>query len=340
MRWLLITGLAASTALQAAPSDVVSQASGAALQADAARALKLMKGLDASKLPSKDAQFVGCMRSRFARPVAVKPSSPSFADRALAIYKTYWQHALVKPESRAEEEHKLEAALRKLLNADKAQGLDALEPKLEKRLSAQGWHSLEGRTGLLLELMLWNKQDEQLVTVRLPEGEYRVRVVLLDGFKSFGWSHYATCGRRATGGWATDDALFAVVPRYESLDNEEFKVTFLGHEAQHLADKARFKALKSWELEYRAKLTELALANETRTKVLRKFIEDQGDDPRSPHSYADRRLLDDLRERLDLKSVNELTAVDPARLQSAARRALLEDSRQRAAAGQLKVPTN
>lgn len=336
MRSVMFLLVAAASAASAAPPDIVSQASGAALQADVRRALDLLQGVDPASLPPKDAQFVTCMRSRFAAPVAVKASSPEFADRALAAYQAYWQGALTRPESRDAEQRKLEAALRKMLGAPKTADMDALETRLEKRLSASGWHSLQGRTGLLRELMLWNKQDEKLVPVQLPEGEYRVKVVLLDGFKSFGWSHYATCGRRAAGGWTTDEALFAVVPRYDSLDDEEFRVTFLGHEAQHFADKSRFKDLQPWEFEYRAKLTELALADKTRAKVLGKFIEDQGDDPGSPHSYADRKLLTGLVARLALQSAEELTMVELPRLQSAAREMLLEDSRQRVAAGQLK----
>ena len=168
--------------------------------------------------------------------------------------------------------------------------------------------------------------------VALPEGERAVKVELLDGFKSFGWSNYATCGRASTGGWTTDDALFAVVPRYASLDGEEFRVSFLGHEAQHFADKARFKDLKPWELEYRAKLTELAQARETRAKVLDKFIIDQGDDPASPHSYANRRVLSELVERLRLADASALIAADGAAVQAAAVGLLREDTGRRTAA--------
>ena len=168
--------------------------------------------------------------------------------------------------------------------------------------------------------------------VALPEKQQNVKVELLDGFLSLGWSDYATCSRAATGGWTTDDALFAVVPRYESLDGEEFRVTFLGHEAQHFADKAQFKDLQSWELEYRAKLTELAEAEQTRPKVLGKFIMDQGDDPKSPHSYANRRLLTGLVTRLGVADANALASADPAKLRAAALAMLHDDTAQRLAA--------
>lgn len=334
MKSIMLALLAAASAAPAVPSDLVIRASGAALQADARGALEILKDADPSSMDAEDARFVACMRQRFAGPDASKPAGGTLADRALAIYSSYWRAALMAPETREEQERRLEASLRGLLHAGASADLDSL---LEQRIRSNGGHSLEGRTGLLRELMLWDRQDEKMVDVQLPEGAYRVKVFLLDGFRSFGWSHYATCGRRATGGWTTNDALYAVVPRYKSLDSEEFRVSFLGHEAQHFADKSRFRDLKPWELEYRAKLTELALADQTRTKILAKFIEDQGDDPQSPHSFANKKLLGDLVSRLGLRDSDELLKADPSRIEAAATATLREDSARRVAAGGLKV---
>ena len=74
----------------------------------------------------------------------------------------------------------------------------------------------------------------------------------------------------------------------------------------------------------------------TRVKVLTRFVTDQGDDPASPHSYANRKILNELVRRLGVSAPADLMTVDLARLQAAARAALIEDSRQREAAGQLK----
>jgi len=332
MRWALLILLAASASAAAAPADDVGQALGAALQADMPRALQLTKDIDPASLSDKQRQFVTCIRQRFGSSIFRPTAGTGFADRALRTYQRYWYASVMQPKTRDAQERRLEAELGRLLHAKPGTKMDALEPILAKRLEANGWHSLEGRTGLLRELMIWGKQDEKLVPVDLPDGQYRAKVEYLDGFKSFGWSHYATCGRAATGGWATEEALFAVVPRYESLDGEEFRVSFLGHETQHFSDKARFKDLKPWELEYRAKLVELAFADTTKAKVLDKFVDDQGTDPASPHSYANRAVLSELVKRLQLKSVDELLSVDLARLHAAARDVLLEDSRKRAAA--------
>src|SRR5207248_4598254 len=113
----------------------------------------------------------------------------------------------------------------------------------------RGFHALLGVTAPLRELMLWKKQTVEQRQVRLPEGPYSVKITFLDDFALRGWGHYATCRRRSTGGWATEDGLFAVVPAYKSLDDETFSVRFLAHETQHFADKHNFGDLESWELE-------------------------------------------------------------------------------------------
>jgi hypothetical protein len=331
---LLILAILTATALvgpaPAQPPAALSRALGAALQADSGRALALIDGIDVAALSPKNQATVICMRERL-RP-ASEPVAPlaQITDRALAIYQHYWVASMAHPDHRADGETRLADALRNLLGASSTTDMDALEPLLAAALTKEGFHSLQGQTGLLRELMIWSKQDERLMPVALPEGKYKVKVELLDGFKSFGWSSYATCGRASTGGWTTDDALFAVVPRYASLNDEEFRVSFLGHESQHFADKAHLKGLQSWELEYRAKLTELAQANETRGKVLSKFIMDQGEDRASPHSYANRRVLADMIARLRLKSVDELMTADGAAVQKAAVAQLREDTQRRA----------
>jgi len=334
MRSIAFLTLFIATAGRASPSDVIDQATGSALQADARQAVKLLQGIDTKTLSKKQRGFVTCMRTRFGPSSTVATGKPrSATDRILAIYRSYWYAALTRPNTREQQEKKLDSRLRALLKAPAGADLD---PIIDKRISTEGNHSLEGRTGLLRELMVWSKQDDKWTSVTLPEGQDPVEVHYLNDFKSFGWSYYATCGLAATGGWTTEAGLFAVMPRYDSAEDEEFKVSFLDHESQHFADKARFKALKDWELEYRAKLVEVTYANGSRAKVLNRFITDQGDDPASPHSYADRKVLGDLAKRLQLTDAKDLYTADLSRLQAAAREILLEDSRQRVAAGQSK----
>jgi hypothetical protein len=336
MSWVPLLAAVAATVTQPSPV-AIGQARGAALQANAKHALQLLQGLDMGSLSESDRKFVACMRHRFGSSLEPKANKPRrFTDRVLGIYQSYWHAALTMPNMRHAQEKRLDASLRRLLKVPMS--VDP-EPELEKRIRAGGYHELGGHTGLLRDLMVWAKEDDKLTHVALPEGEYDVKVDYLDDFKSFGWSYYATCGTASTGGWTTDDALHVVVPRYESLDGEDFQVNFLDHESQHFADKARFKDLKPWELEYRAKLVEVAMAHQTRAKVLTSFVENQGDDPADAHSYADRKVLDELVKRLRLSRVQDLYLVDRARLQSAARDILLEDSRQRLAASAHSEPS-
>jgi len=66
--------------------------------------------------------------------------------------------------------------------------------------------------------------------------------------------------------------------------------------------------------------------------VLGKFIQDQGDDPGSPHSFANRRLLNGLVSRLGVANAGALETVDPAKLRSAASAMLREDTSRRVGA--------
>jgi hypothetical protein len=312
--------------------QAVADATGAGLQADAARAVSLLRAVPAASFNGPEREFRSCMEQRFGgsrwRPPTRTPSDP-FARRVLRAYQDYWRAALLRRDDRATAEAALLASLQRLLGRDDLADMDALEPELASRLRQSGLYSLQGMTGPLRELMLWSKQEALEVRVQLPEEAHTTTVMLLDDFSSLGWSDFATCHRRGTGGWATSDALFAVRPRYASLDGEVFRVTFLGHETQHFADYSRFPGLAQWELEYRAKLTELALTNETRASVLGKFTEDQGDDPQSPHAYANKRVLAALRQRLALPVDAPLDALDVSTLQSAAAAELRADSERR-----------
>ncbi len=321
------------TASTPAAAEAVADATGAALQADIPRALAALHRVPAEEFTGADHAFRAALLDRFGpeagERLPVVPMEP-VARELLVTYRAYWRAALARPDAREDEATNLAVALRRLLSCDGTADMDAIEPFVAARFRYAGFHSLQGCTGQLRELMVWARQDERAYRVGLPDGAHTTRVLLLDDFASLGWGDYATCGRRGAGGWATGDTLYAVVPRYQSLDGEEFRVTFLGHETQHFADLARFPGMPQWELEYRAKLVEVAQARETRAKILTKFTEDQGDDPASPHAYANKRVLAALTRSLGLPSDVELGAVDVARLQAAAVSELQEDTRRRA----------
>ena len=302
---------------------------GALLQADGTSAAEQLSKIPDGELSAKDAGFKACITARLAgRERSPSPGRTAFASEALAAYQAYWRRGVIDPAGRADAERDLVGKLATLLGRPSLADIDAVEPLLAERLTREGLHSLQGRTGKLRDLMIWSKETERVEEVPLPEGANPTRVVYLDGFLSRGWSTYLSCDRTGSGGWTKSDGLYVVTPAYESLTDENFRVNFLAHESQHYSDKRRFADLPGWRLEYRAKLVELVYAAETRDKVLQRFIDSQGDDPADPHSFANRKVVLALRTAL---GVDDLAGAPVAALQQAALAELLADS------GRLKV---
>jgi hypothetical protein len=323
-----VTDAAENASSTPAAQQAVAKATGAALQANMGAALAELRAVNGNQFSGVEARFRHCVLARFGEQTNADPLGPKldpFTEQVFDRYRDYWRTSLLDPGARESALAHLETELRAILGANVAAGFEAVEQELQRQLSARSYHVLLGQTGLLREFMLWRQQSSLTYQVHLPEGEHQTRVEVLDGFVSRGWTDYATCRLRGTGGWAKDGVLFAVRPRYASLDNEEFQVTFLGHETQHAVDLREFPDLEPWQLEYRAKLVELALARETRAQVLGKFSEDQGDDRASPHSYANRRVLLDLRRALRLEMDADLNEQPVSSIQQAAANLLRAD---------------
>lgn len=319
--------------------DAIDASTGAILRGDGRGALAALAAVPADEFAGFDSQYRACMFARLDRdspPWLAGSVDDPLARNVLHAYQTYWWRALRSPDRRDVLEDVLLERLRALVGADRnaAADLDTIEPAIQAALEARGYHAQLGRTPPLRELMLWRRQDTRDFEVALPEGTQQVQVVLLDDFVTLGWSAYGRCDRGSNGGWATEEKLFAVVPAYENqggLQGEAFRVVFLGHEAQHFADKHRFPGLASWELEYRAKLVELVQGEAVGTRRLRSFLTSQGDDPDAPHPYANARVVADLRAKLGAAP----DEVPRQRLQQAALQLLREDTQRRLT----RVPT-
>lgn len=303
--WPALAGQAPLPAPASTPAarSALMGALGQVMQGDMRGALAALRTVPQGDFAGSGAALRSCLLDRFgAHPGAAVPTPPlpPTATRALALYRAYWRAALLDPGRRAADEEALRRSLAALLGLAPATEMDAVETRLQARLEAEGVHALLGRTPPFRELMLWRTQSDEMREIALPEGVHRTRVVLLDDFASLGWAGYATCDRSITGGWVRPDGIYAVRPGWGDLNGEEFLVSFLSHEAQHFADKERYGELASWELEYRAKLAELAMADRTLAQLLEAFAGNQGDDPDIPHSYANKRVLAALRTRLGL----------------------------------------
>lgn len=169
----------------------VAEATGAALQADGARAVRLLRGVPEHAFQGEDRDFRACMLDRFGsgtRAVEASGLPDAFARQALDAYRTYWRAALLRPKATAEGETTLFRALRAALGRDDVADFDALEPALADRLERAGYHALLGRTLPLRELMLWTRQETRALRVELPEGVHTTDVVFLDDLASLGWA--------------------------------------------------------------------------------------------------------------------------------------------------------
>jgi len=250
----------------------IRSAIGDVLQGRGTVARSKLQSISPTALDAKDRAFRECALARLDTNAPLSPNSdiPTgdvFARAVLNLYRTYWRASALSEANPSAAEKALVAGLTRLLGRPLAD-VSAAEPLIAARLKASGLFSQQGQTGVLYDLMIWKQETHKVQQVRLPEGSNATQVSYLDGFISRGWSSYFTCNRAGTGGWTTDEGLFVIVPNYESLTDENFRVNFLAHESQHYADMKRYGDLPSWRLEYRAKLVEVAYADTTIGKVL------------------------------------------------------------------------
>jgi hypothetical protein len=340
MTMILMTAALTAPAASAADTPEIEQqverAVGQSLQGDAAAAVRTLAAVPAAAVTGENAELRSCVLERFAahsKAPAVPRTGDAWIDSLSTAYQTYWHRALTHPDRATAAETALRATVasklgRKLANEG---DFDAAEADLEKRALAHGYHVLLGRTSPLREFMLWKTTTAEDRTVGLPDGPEVVRVNLLQDFVLRGWGYFATCGQRSAGGWATDDGLFAVVPAYRSVTDETFNVRFVAHEGQHYADKRKFKDLEAWELEYRGKLAELALADASQQTTWQLICENQGDSKESAHGYANTQVVRAVSERLKRDPAELCRDTTPAgqALRDVSQTLLLEDTAKR-----------
>ncbi|WP_161814807.1 hypothetical protein [Steroidobacter agaridevorans] len=339
--WLSTTSCAAGEngdITTAVGEAAIAQSMKAALQGNARLAASSLQSVARSNFAGKDVVYRRCMLQRFgsaATPPARPEAGDPFLSNVLGLYQTYWWHALMFPAARDQYGRELQRGLSALLGeSDAIIDWDALDERVARELRARGYYSQLGNTPPLRELMVWRTQDSSVREVRLPERTYPVQLEVLNDFVSRGWSSYARCERRSNGGWATDERVYAVGPAFpQGLDSEAFRASLLGHETQHFADLQQFPNLTSWELEYRAKLTELWMSRDSLRFLLGKFNRDQGDDEQVPHLFANKRVIRDLQAYLSANgstpAQDDLSDVPADKLRAAAVEVLARDTRTR-----------
>jgi hypothetical protein len=318
---------AADSAVRASLSSV--------LQGRGVEAVATLRLADTAGLSPRNAATRACMLERLdQRRLPDTPVADRFVAGILAVYREYWVRTLTSVAPDLAHGGWLLERLNGLAageGAARAATLDDLEPVLDSLIGARGYHVLLGVTSPLRELMLWRSETEERYEVALPEGSQPVTVMFMDDFASLGWAGFVTCDRSHSGGWTRPDRLYAVRSAYDTA-SEAFRVSYLTHEGQHFADNRRFPEIERQdELEYRAKLAELAVARTTLYDLLDAFAGNVSDDRGVPHSYANGRVVRDLAARLFPRSAAAPAwrSAPPGRINAAARALLREDTRQR-----------
>ncbi len=216
----------------------------------------------------------------------------------VANYRDYWVEALMAPsrlvELDADLENRLVATVKEYgMEADPETIIDIVPGIAE----ARGYHAVAARTHPLLEFILWKRNHTELRSVELTDGVHDIPLIVMEDFISRGWGHFATLGLASAGGWAKKDGLFCVCDKYD-MESEKFKLSFLVHEGRHYVDYGLYPELKGADLEYRAKLSELAEANHTRKFLLRQFTNHAARAENAPHPLANWFVITGLSQEL------------------------------------------
>lgn len=298
---LCLAAIAVATLATAAHAGELSDALGPVFANELPQTLAKLQALPPESLTPKSRAVRECILARFPadgkQAVApVDPRLPPDLAAVLQAYRAYWTAALTHRQAIADADAALSNELGRLL-PDAGATLDARADASLALAEKRGWHALGGLTAPLHEFLLWKDQRTTHEDVALPGGTVKVDVSMLDGFASLGWGAWGTCDAAHTGGWATSDGLMVVVPGWD-LGSERYRISLLDHESQHFCDYPRFPKLAQTDLEYRAKLTELALAHESQADLLAMFAASSKRDRALPHPFAQWWLMQRLGDRL------------------------------------------
>jgi len=247
---------------------------------------------------------------RLLDPLILDDAPDAWLRDTLLAYLRYFSRVFELDEPREAAESALAAELVALTkgeaSGDDDADITAAEADLAIGFTERGYHFLGGRTPPYLGAYTWIRTEDRRFTVTLPRGDpEEVTVHFCHDFLIRGWLHWQTFGAQGAGGWYQQDSpdwpdgLYCVAERYAEPveENPSFRVSLLGHEAQHVADHRAFPGISSAELEYRAKLVEL-IGFETVEDRLRFFLADAADDPDRPHPFAAHQIVGRLADRL------------------------------------------
>lgn len=175
---------------------------------------------------------------------------------------------------------------------------EEIEPRLEELVIGEGYHYLGGNTQGYLGPYIWKETKKMTFDVQLPNQVMQYTVNLLSGFVSRSWIDYVSLKEIGPGGWAGRDGIInCVIDAYEEgIESEEFQVSLLKHEAQHIVDYDKYPGISGVDLEYRAKLVELIYS---KRDIFSFFLREASEeDPSNSHACASYRIVEGLSKKI------------------------------------------
>jgi hypothetical protein len=247
-----------------------------------------------SNLSEEDSRLIEQFLARFGPDGQVEePETDLPLVRDIVVtYREYWSDVLLHEYTKEECEGMITARVRRVLEEHGILCADTVSPlqKVVEEFEKRGYQALTGVTLPHFDLLAWGSNEAVDYKIQLTDDTMTVRVYFMRDFVSYGWSHYATFGVAYPGGWAGDNALYCMSKDYDR-SGEKFVISYLKHEGRHFADYMRFPKLQQTDLEYRAKLTELAFADSTLYTLIERFSTNAARNGEAPHSLANHELI-------------------------------------------------
>lgn len=270
----------------------------ASLSGDAKEALKILDSIEISNLTNEEKEALGKFFLRFREKQKAKIlKENSLITSVVEVFIDYWLRSLLKEVSIEEGDKFLLSNLQKLscinYGSDTDPELEEILENLKKAINNEGYYCQIGRVKPFINFMLWKSEEAVSYDVELFDCKEKIEVKMMDNFKLLGWAGFATLNSLYVGGWADKKRLYCVKPAYD-LSSEEFRISYLAHEARHFSDYKKFPKLSQLDLEYRAKLTELILSEKTFSDVLDKFENEMSPDETNPHSFSSYLIFENL----------------------------------------------
>lgn len=255
--------------------------------------------VDTNKLSEEDIAFKMKFENRFKyeqdRDIIIGQKLNSI-DSLVAIFKTYWRSSLLDPNQ--DYDSLLRTDLRSFFGSNLISMNDTLnvDSCIQNLVSNEGYYALYGNIGRLKSILIWKTQTDSTYTFSIHNELISSPVVFLEDFITKGWIEYATINKSA-GGWAEEDALYCVKDSYD-LESDWFTIHYLVHEGRHFLDYKLFPNLSGYDLEYRAKLTELSVAQETLFPLIKSFISYANYDGVNQHPVANYFVIKELSKKI------------------------------------------